>query len=33
MKKFFMTLFTCLMAIALVAGCSSAKNETAPTQP
>lgn len=33
MKKFFMILLTCLMAVALVTGCSSASNETAPTEP
>ena len=33
MKKYFMTLLTCLMAVALVTGCSSASQRTAPTEP
>jgi cyclophilin family peptidyl-prolyl cis-trans isomerase len=33
MKRLIPTLFACLTAIALVAGCSSGGNEAAPTQP
>ena len=33
MKKLLMTLLACLTAVALVAGCSSSTEDTAPTQP
>jgi Cyclophilin type peptidyl-prolyl cis-trans isomerase/CLD len=33
MRKMMTTLFTCLTAIALVTGCSTGSNETAPNQP